>query len=339
MSSELEQYLTGDIVFPHQAKPKAIEKTAAEDNARGRMIPITREDVVAAAGKARRRRTLVGLAGTAGGAALGTLMKPRSAGAALGSLGGMLVGHGVGGAMAGGTFKKELLRRAQARLSAQEKSSSVKTAAAGTFIKTLTEVTPKYLAAVGATALVGAGVTAAGGALQSLTGAVSKALNFRRMVKEYPDLKDYGGTKLRRHFDILSTYGPSVAKNPTLAAGWIRTVSQYQMEGHDYVPPETVKGLIDIENGITTIQSKGLISAMNQNIAAGVAKSIGGEIGKGVVQPSRGPIGQALEGFSRVLEPMESISKGVGGATSLVGQARKGAGSALSYLFPSKPNK
>jgi hypothetical protein len=78
-------------------------------------LPVTREDVMAAAGRARRRKALGTLAGTAGGAALGTLLRPRGAGAALGALGGMVAGGATGQAMAGTTFRKELMRRARAR--------------------------------------------------------------------------------------------------------------------------------------------------------------------------------------------------------------------------------
>lgn len=102
-----------------EVKVRALQQKAAQ----AKTIPITREDVMAASGKARRSRALAGVAGTAGGAALGTLLRPRAAGAALGSLGGLVAGSGIGSRMAGGSFRKELMRRAKAR---QEKTSAEK---------------------------------------------------------------------------------------------------------------------------------------------------------------------------------------------------------------------
>jgi hypothetical protein len=137
-----------------------------------------------------------------------------------------------------------------------------------------------FTKSIAATAALGAGAAMAGAAIKGIGGAISKIMSYRRMLRQNPDLNEYGAEKLKRHFDILYTYGPSVAQNPTLASGFIRTVNQYQIEGHDFVPPDTVKGLIDIENGIATIQSKRLMNNITSSAVEGGAKEIGKHLAK-----------------------------------------------------------
>jgi len=96
------------------------------------------------------------------------------------------------------------------------------------------------------TAGIIAGATVGADALYNLG---RKALNAARFSQDYknmldssPDLREQDSKKVMERFRVLHTFGPNIAREPVVAAGFVKQTLEYPA-----ITPAVLKDIVDVE--------------------------------------------------------------------------------------------
>lgn len=107
--------------------------------------------------------------------------------------------------------------------------------------------------------------------LRRAAGAVAFNNDFRRVLEANPDLKTRDSQQVMDRFRILSTLGPTLSKDPTIAGGWIRQTLEFPV-----ITPTVLKDLVSVEESARGLGGGQMGSLSIPNIMAQhVSKGLG----------------------------------------------------------------
>lgn len=122
--------------------------------------------------------------------------------------------------------------------------------------------------ALGAILATAAGVSALGGVAKKYMDNRAFEDTYTSMMIRNPEFKA-NKAAVKEHFEVLKQFAPAMAKNPTVAAGYI----QQATEMGNIVPADTIHKLTQTQKSYSDAQPGGIMSQALESIAGG-AKDI-----------------------------------------------------------------
>lgn len=108
--------------------------------------------------------------------------------------------------------------------------------------QTLSQRLPGLIGQAAALAGVTVGAEYAANLMRRSFNAISYNNDFRRVLDASPDLKTRDSQQVMDRFRILATLAPTLSKDPTIAAGWIRQTLEFPV-----ITPTVLKDLVSVE--------------------------------------------------------------------------------------------
>jgi len=101
---------------------------------------------------------------------------------------------------------------------------------------------PSLIGQAAAIAGVTVGAEAAANLMRRTINAITFNRDFKRVIDANPDLRNKDSQEVMDRFRILSTLGPTLARDPTIAGGWIRQTLEFPV-----ITPTVLKDLVSVE--------------------------------------------------------------------------------------------
>lgn len=149
---------------------------------------------------------------------------------------------------AAGYLDDAAVRRVREKVQAEMQKHAQGAGWAAQFASNHPTIVNKVLPAMGTAALAAAMpimTDIASQGYDAVRRAMTKGRDFRAMMEVNPELKKIDAATVQKHFNVLHRFSPELAKDPTVAAAWIKQTAQF-----DEVNMNSVRDLIGTRKSI-----------------------------------------------------------------------------------------